>query len=144
MRASRRKGAARVDLSGKVVIPALIDAHQHIGLTNIKVGTDSKDNYTRDNLVEHLERTAYHGVAATMSLGLEFDEPLAFALRNATLPNAALFLTSGRGIAATPMAGPQANYRLGIPRGAMDEEEGRRVVEELQGVRRRYRENLGR
>ncbi len=127
------EGALRVDLSTHVVIPALFDAHQHIGLTNIKDGTDSKDNYTRANLVEHLERTAYHGVAATMSLGLEFDESLAFGLRNAMIPNAALFLTSGRGIAATPMAGPQADYRLGIPRGAIDEEEGRRAVEELDG-----------
>ena len=127
------EGAVRVDLSGKIVIPALIDAHQHIGLTNIKDGTESKDNYTRENLVEHLERTAYHGVAATMSLGLEFDEPLALQLRDEAIPNAARFLTSGRGIAATAMAGPQADYRLGIPRGAINEEEGRAAVEELDG-----------
>jgi imidazolonepropionase-like amidohydrolase len=127
------EGAVRVDLSGKIVIPALIDAHQHIGLTNIKDGTESKDNYTRENLVEHLERTAYHGVAATMSLGLEFDEPLALQLRDEAIPNAARFLTSGRGIAATAMAGPQADYRLQIPRGAINEEEGRAAVEELHG-----------
>ena len=126
-------GADRVDLSGKTVIPALIDAHQHIGLTDIRAGTHSKDNYRRANLIEHLERTAYHGVAATMSLGLEFDEPLALALRAEVLPNAARFLTSGRGIAATPMAGPQQDYRLGIPRGAQTAAEGRAAVEELHG-----------
>ena len=126
-------GADRVDLSGKTVIPALIDAHQHIGLTDIRAGTHSKDNYGRANLIEHLERTAYHGVAATMSLGLEFDEPLALALRDEVIPNAARFLTSGRGIAATPMAGPQQEYRLGIPRGAQTEDEGRAAVEELHG-----------
>ncbi|MXY16048.1 MAG: amidohydrolase family protein, partial [Acidobacteria bacterium] len=125
--------AARVDLSGKTVIPALIDAHQHIGLTNVRDGTHSKQNYTRANLIEHLERSAYHGVAATMSLGLEFDEALAFALRDEVITNAARFLTSGRGIAATPMAGPQQDYRLGIPRGAQTEDEGRRAVEELHG-----------
>ena len=122
----------RVDLSGKTVIPALIDAHQHIGLTNIGDGTHSKANYTRENLVDHLERMAYHGVAATMSLGLESDEPLAFQLRDEVLPNAALFLTSGRGIAATPMAGPTSDYRLGIPRGAIDADQGREAVEELR------------
>ena len=126
-------GAPRVDLSGKTVIPALIDAHQHLGLTNVRDGTHSKDNYTRANLIEHLERTAYHGVVATMSLGLEFDEPLAFALRAEALPNAARFLTSGRGIAATPLAGPQQDYRLGIPRGARTAAEGRAAVEELHG-----------
>ena len=127
------EGAPRVDLSGKTVIPALIDAHQHIGLTNVKDGSHRKDNYTRANLVEHLERSAYHGVAATMSLGLEFDEALAFDLRAVVLPNAARFLTSGRGIAATPMAGPQQDYRLGIPRGAETEADGRAAVEELDG-----------
>ena len=127
------EGVACVDLTGKTVIPALIDAHQHLGLTNVKGGTHSKDNYTRANLIEHLERSAYHGVAATMSLGLEFDEALAFELRNAAFPDAARFLTSGRGIAATPMAGPQQDYRLGIPRGAETEAEGRAAVEELHG-----------
>ncbi len=124
-------GAVRVDLRGKTVIPALIDAHQHIGLTNVKDGTNTKDNYTRANLLEHLERSAYHGVAATMSLGLESDEALAFQLRDAVIPNAAQFLTSGRGIAGTPMAGPQQGYRLGIPRGALTESEGRAAVQEL-------------
>ena len=127
-------GAARVDLGGKTVIPALIDAHQHLGLTNVKDGTHRKQNYTRANLVEHLERAAYHGVAATMSLGLEHDEELAFALRDAVIPNAARFLTSGRGIAATPTAGPQQEYRLGIPRGAPTETEGRAAVAELDAL----------
>ena len=123
--------AIRVDLTGKTVIPALIDAHQHIGLTNITAGTHSQDNYTRDNLVEHLERSAYHGVAATMSLGLEADEALAFRLRDEVVPDAARFLTSGRGIAGAPMAGPQQPYRLAIPRGARTEAEGRAAVDEL-------------
>ena len=127
------ESAAHVDLSGKTVIPALIDAHQHLGLTNVKDGSHSPDNYTRANLVEHLERSAYHGVAATMSLGLEFDEALAFELRSAAIPGAARFLTSGRGIAATPTAGPQQEYRMGIPRGAQTEAEGRAAVEELHG-----------
>ncbi len=120
-----------MDLTGKTVIPGLIDTHNHIGLTNVKDGTSSKDNYTRDNLIDHLQRFAYHGVAASMSLGLEYDEELAFRMRDEVIPNAALFLTSGRGIAATPMAGPTSEYRLGIPRGAMTEAEGRAAVQEL-------------
>ena len=128
------EGAVRVDLTGRTVMPALIDGHQHIGLTNVKDGTNSKDNYTRETLIEHLERSAYHGVAATLSLGLEYDEALAFQLTREVIPNAALFLTSGRGIAATPMAGPSSEYRIGIPRGAMTEEEGRTAVQELHGL----------
>ena len=125
------EGAVRVDLSGRTVVPALLDAHQHVGLSNVKAGTNNTENYTRENLVEHLERTAYHGGAATMSLGLEFDEALAFQLRDEVIPNAARFLTSGRGIAATPDAGPQSDHLLGIPRGAINEEEGRAAVQEL-------------
>ena len=125
-------GTVRVDLKGKTVIPALIDAHQHLGFTNVKDGTSSKENYTRENLIEHLQRSAYHGVSATMSLGLEYDEALALQLRDEMIPNAARFLMSGRGIAGTPMAGPQQSYRLGIPRGAQTEAEGRTAVQELQ------------
>jgi imidazolonepropionase-like amidohydrolase len=128
------EGAARVDLRGRTVIPALIDGHQHIGLTNVKDGTSSKSHYTRETLVDHLQRSAYHGVAATLSLGLEHDEELAFQLSREVIPNAALFLTSGRGIAATRMAGPQQEYRIGIPRGAMTEEEGRQAVRELRSL----------
>jgi imidazolonepropionase-like amidohydrolase len=123
-------GSMRVDLTGKTVIPALIDTHNHIGLTNVNDRTDSTDNYTRENLIDHLQRYAYYGVAATMSMGLEYDEELAFQLREEEIPNAARFLTTGRGIAATPTAGPGGN-RLGIPRGAMTEAEGRAVVQEL-------------
>ena len=36
--------SVRVNITGKTVIPALIDAHQHFGLTNVKDGTSSKDN----------------------------------------------------------------------------------------------------
>ena len=51
------KGATRVDLAGKTVIPGLIDGHNHIGLTNVKDGTDTKENYTRENLIDQLQRS---------------------------------------------------------------------------------------
>jgi imidazolonepropionase-like amidohydrolase len=123
--------AARIDLTGKTVIPAFIDGHNHIGLVNEKDGTNSKANYTRDNLIDQLERYAYYGTAAAMSMGLEADQELAYKLRDEVIPNAAKFLTVGKGIAATPMAGPPGEARLGIPYGAATPEEGRRHVREL-------------
>jgi imidazolonepropionase-like amidohydrolase len=63
------QGAMRVDLSGKTVMPALIDGHNHIGLVNEKDGSNSKANYKRENLVDQLQRYAYYGTAATMSMG---------------------------------------------------------------------------
>jgi imidazolonepropionase-like amidohydrolase len=129
-------GAVRVDLTGKTVIAALIDGHNHIGLTDVRTGTSNKANYTRDNLVDQLQRYAYYGVAAALSMGLEADQTLAYELRDDVLPDAAQFLTVGKGIAATSLAGPQTEARLGIPYGAATPDEGRQHVRELseQGV----------
>src|SRR5262245_30615591 len=123
--------STRVDLSGKTVIPTLIDGHNHIGLVNEKDGSNKKANYTRENLIDQLQRYAYYGTAAAMSMGLEADEDLALKLRDEVIPNAAKFLTVGKGIAATPMAGPPGEARLGIPYGAATPEEGRQHVREL-------------
>ena len=49
--------AMHVDLSGKTVIPALIDTHIHIGYQKDLVY--SADNYTRANLTDQLHRYAY-------------------------------------------------------------------------------------
>ena len=124
-------GAIRIDLAGKTVMPALIDGHNHIGLVNEKDGSNSKANYRRENLVDQLQRYAYYGTAATMSMGLEADQELACALRDQVIPNAARFLTVGKGIAATPIAGPTGEPRLGIPYGARTTGEGRDHVREL-------------
>jgi len=83
-------------------------------------------------LTDQLQRYAYYGTAAAMSMGLEADEELALKLRDEVIPNAARFLTVGKGIAATPMAGPPGEARLGIPYGAATPEEGRQHVRELR------------
>src|SRR5687768_8592005 len=125
-------GATRVDLTGKTVIPALIDGHNHIGLINEKDGSNAKANYTRENLTDQLQRYAYYGTAATLSMGLEANEEVALAVRDSIIPNAAQFLTVGKGIAAAPMAGPPGEARLGIPYGAATAEEGRQHVRALR------------
>jgi len=93
-------GAIRVDLTGKTVIPALIDGHSHIGY--MKHLTSGAQNYTRENILDHMRRFAYFGVAASQSMGSDFGE-LPFQLRDETAagkyPDAARFLTAGRGLA---------------------------------------------
>ena len=93
-------GARRVDLSGKTVIPALIDAHSHIGY--MKDLTSGPQNYTRENILDHMHRFAYFGVAASQAMGSDFGE-LPFAIRDELMagkaPDAARFLTAGRGLA---------------------------------------------
>jgi imidazolonepropionase-like amidohydrolase len=93
-------GAARIDLTGKTVIPALIDAHSHIGY--MKDLTSGPQNYTRENILDHMRRFAYFGVAASQAMGSDFGE-LPFVMRDelaaGTYPDAARFLTAGRGLA---------------------------------------------
>lgn len=92
-------GAARFDLTGKTVIPALVDAHSHIGyMKNLSSGPQ---NYTRENILDHMYRFAYFGVAASQAMGTDFGE-LPFQLRDELLagkyPDAARFLSAGRGL----------------------------------------------
>ena len=62
-------GAARVDLTGKTVMPTLVDLHGHVGFQNVAEGTMSKETFTRDNLIDHLELLAYNGVGAVIGVG---------------------------------------------------------------------------
>ena len=47
----------------------LFNIHSHVGYENVPDNTQLKKNYTRENLVDHLERYAYTGHAITMSRG---------------------------------------------------------------------------
>ena len=52
----RPAGSTVVDLQGKTVMPALIDAHSHLGYTDACTGDTSSTHYTRENLLDHLRR----------------------------------------------------------------------------------------
>src|SRR5687767_14301114 len=122
-------GAARIDLTGKTVMPALVDAHSHLGYTDVTRMTTAAANYTRENLVDHLRRYAYYGIAATLSMGVDRGE-LPYQLRAEPVAGAALFRTAGRGI-ALPNGGPGAEYRKDAAYGVTTEAEARAAVQEL-------------
>ncbi len=104
-------GAATIDLSGQTVIPALIDTHVHL-------------RSTREELVEDLQRKAYYGVAAVMSLGRGVGD-IAYEVRNEIIPNAARYRTADRGITA-PEPG-----RTDVPFWISTEDEARAAVQEV-------------
>jgi imidazolonepropionase-like amidohydrolase len=118
-------GATRIDLSGKTVIPALIDAHVHMGYR--KGLSFGPDNYTRENLLDTLNRFAYYGVGAILETGTARGD-LAYQLR-AEAPPGALVRTAGRGF-GMPNAGPGGPMRDSAY-GVTSEAEARMDVQEL-------------
>ena len=60
-------GAAHVNLTGKTVMPAMINVHVHIGYE--KYTSWGAQNYTAENVLDHLEREAFYGTAVTQSVG---------------------------------------------------------------------------
>jgi imidazolonepropionase-like amidohydrolase len=70
-------GATRIDLAGRTVMPALVNAHVHIGYEGF--GSWGAENYSAQNVLDHLRRQAYYGVAATQTVGSSpTDSALAF------------------------------------------------------------------
>ena len=122
-------GAARVDLTGKTVMPAIVDAHGHLGFLDAATGKLSKANFTRENYIDHLQRYAYHGVAATISTGTDMGD-LAYQLRDERIPDAALIRTVGRGL-AWPGSGPFDPSRNDVPYPVTRPEEARQAVRDL-------------
>jgi imidazolonepropionase-like amidohydrolase len=123
-------GATRVDLTGKTVMPTLIDIHTHTGFQ--RGATYVAQNYGRETIVEDLNRALRFGVSAVVSEGIDPGDA-AFAIRAdqaaGRLGGARLF-TAGRGMGA-PNAGPGADTYKGIAYDITTEDEGRRAVREL-------------
>jgi imidazolonepropionase-like amidohydrolase len=122
-------GAVRIDLTGKSVMPAMIDVHSHLGFLKQLDGSMSKANFNRENLIDHLNRYAYHGFSAAISVGTDMGE-LPYQLREEVIPGAALFRTVGRGL-AWPGSGPNDPARNDVPYVVTTVEQARRAVQDL-------------
>jgi len=89
--------AAVQDVSGKTIMPALIDLHGHLGLSNN--GADSAaGHYTQENVVKQLNKYLSYGVATVASFGQ--DEDLIFSIRadrRAGKIGGSRLFTAGRG-----------------------------------------------
>jgi imidazolonepropionase-like amidohydrolase len=108
-------GATRVDLSGKTVMPAIIDTHTHLR------------SQARETLLEDLQQRAYYGVVAAMSLGQDVGD-VPYQVRDEVIPGAARFRTSGRGI-TMPEPG-----RSEVPYWVSTDAEAREAVQELAAL----------
>ena len=130
-------GAVRVDLTGKTVMPALVELHGHVGYR--KGTTNFIENYTEENVIDHLQRLAYHGVGAILSLGVDPRE-LGYLLRDKFRaqppPDTAMFFTAGQGL-MWPNSGPGYPMRP-APYGIRTEEQARIAVREMAAKRVDY------
>jgi imidazolonepropionase-like amidohydrolase len=104
-------GATHVDLTGKTVMPAMINAHVHIGYEGYTSWGAS--NYTPQNVLDHLQREAFYGVGATQSVGSSpTDQALQFQQDQQAgkfAPASRFFFMPGM---APPNGGPDAVLRV--------------------------------
>ena len=132
----RPAGATRVDLAGKTVMPTLIDAHIHMAYENMNSWL--ADNYTRENVIDTLNRLAYYGVGATFSTG---TDPIDMALQiqadqaAGKIGGARFVIAPGFG---PPGAGPNGNllrelakFKEVVVRGVSTDAEARQGVREI-------------
>ena len=105
------ENATHVDLSGKTVIPALVNTHVHLAST-------------RAERIDQLQHMAYYGAGLAVSLGLD-DGDVAFEMRDEVIADGARSRTAGRGITA-PEEG-----RTEVPIWITSEAEARTAVQEL-------------
>jgi imidazolonepropionase-like amidohydrolase len=98
-------GAVRVDLTGKTVMPAIVDTHNHLGPG-------------RDDYVRQLNLLAYVGVSAATSMGT--DTEAVFPVRAEQPYNGARLLAAGRGLVG-PLALKPETFAAGAD-GRLDED----------------------
>lgn len=120
-------GAIKVDLTGKTVMPVLLDGHVHLGYR--KGATFLPGNYTRETLLDTLDRFASFGVGAVLEAGTARGD-LPFKVREEVRSKfTARYLTCGSGF-AMPLQGPGGPMRES-PYGVTAEDQARGFVRQL-------------
>jgi len=132
-------GATRIDLTGKTVIPTMNNVHMHVGYEGFTSWSD--ENHTPENVQDHLEREAFYGVGAAMTMG---DQPADFAIKfqqdqlaGKFPPAARFFFAAGL---APPGGGPDSLLITGTtPLHAIYEvstgEEARAAIRKIAGMK---------
>lgn len=109
------EGATVVDVSGKFIMPGIINGHGHVGeVIGIEGG-----QYSTETLEQNLGLYARYGVTTVVSLGGDKEQAVAFRAVNDTLPsNKARLYIAGEVITGeTPeeaLAAVERNHQLGV------------------------------
>ena len=116
----------------------MIDAHAHLGYEGYT--SWGSENYSRENLIEHLERYAYYGFGAVFSAGSDAQD-LALEIQRAQREVEGARFLFGAGM-APPGQGPNNQFLshvlaiaeetgMTVLRGVASEDEGRTAVREV-------------
>jgi len=128
--------ATVVDLAGKTVMPGLINLHGHVGM--VKGLSQSRENYTRENIEAQLSTYASYGVTTVVSLGSDVDPELMLRIRDeqrgGKLTGARVF-TAGRGFTAQNGYPAVLPGNKGVPFEVSTAAQARAYVDELAKMR---------
>jgi imidazolonepropionase-like amidohydrolase len=125
------RGAGLVKCGGKTIIPGIVNAHGHLGVTR-GAGSGPED-FTPENIAAQVDQYARYGVTAVLSLGLNRD--LIYDLRakqqkGEFAPQGATIFTAGRGI-GVPGGAPPLNLAADQVYRPATAEEARADVREM-------------
>jgi imidazolonepropionase-like amidohydrolase len=105
--------AETVDLTGKFVMPGIINLHGHLGAT-VDL-TQSADNLTAENVEKNLKAYASYGVTTVLSMGT--DKDFVLDMRNkqrATRPAETRIYSAGQGFISKGGYGGLAGVNQGV------------------------------
>jgi imidazolonepropionase-like amidohydrolase len=109
-------GAERIDVSGKWIIPGLINAHGHVGnVKGLEMG-----HYSAENIQRQLELYAKYGITTVVSLGDDGEQAERFRAVNDTVAGrsfARLYIAGDVVGGATPEAALEVvdnNVKMGV------------------------------
>ena len=125
-------GAEAIDLTGKFVMPGIINLHSH--LANTKGLVQDAKNFTRENLAANLNTYATYGVTTVLSMGA--DQPLVFDVRaeqRAGRATTTRIFTAGRGFTGKEGYPTKAPGMKGIPYEISEEKQAAQFVSEQAG-----------
>jgi imidazolonepropionase-like amidohydrolase len=118
-------GAKTVNLSGKFVMPGIIDSHVHVGL--MKGVTQDEKYETPQNVTADLKQYAAYGVTAVQVLGTDKDFVLQMRdQQRKSRPSMARLFSAGQGVVFKGGYGGL----LGVTKPIASPEEARKLVDE--------------
>lgn len=109
------EGASIQDVSGKTIMPGIINGHGHVGeIIGIEGG-----HYSTETLEQNLSLYARYGVTTVVSLGGDREEAVPFRATNDSLPmkRARLYIAGEVISGKTPeeaLAGVERNHQMGV------------------------------